>query len=101
MGRELVRQLAAAGCDVATCDVSAETMAEIEWTAWNDQIVPEIERMKGEFLPAGTVYVDPNQQVRADDRSTTRVVYTGLFTPGPDRVSASMAMPCQPSSFSR
>ena len=59
----------------------AETMAEIEWTAWNDQVVPELERMKNEFLPAGTQYVDPNQQVRAEDRSTTRVVYTGLFTP--------------------
>jgi NAD(P)-dependent dehydrogenase (short-subunit alcohol dehydrogenase family) len=28
MGRELTRQLAAAGCSVATCDVSAENMAE-------------------------------------------------------------------------
>ncbi len=28
MGRELVRQLAAEGCSVAMCDVSAETMAE-------------------------------------------------------------------------
>ena len=28
MGRELVRQLAKEGCHVATCDVSAETMAE-------------------------------------------------------------------------
>ena len=28
MGRELVRQLAAEGCHVATCDVSAEAMAE-------------------------------------------------------------------------
>jgi NAD(P)-dependent dehydrogenase (short-subunit alcohol dehydrogenase family) len=28
MGRELTRQLAAAGCHVAICDVSAETMAE-------------------------------------------------------------------------
>ena len=28
MGRELVRQLVAAGCNVAMCDVSAETMAE-------------------------------------------------------------------------
>ncbi len=28
MGRELVRQLAAAGCHVALCDVSVETMAE-------------------------------------------------------------------------
>ena len=30
MGRELVRQLAAQGCHVATCDVSAETLAETE-----------------------------------------------------------------------
>ena len=28
MGRELVRQLSAAGCQVATCDVSAENLAE-------------------------------------------------------------------------
>lgn len=28
MGRELVRQLAAEGCNVATCDVSADTLAE-------------------------------------------------------------------------
>ena len=62
----------------------ADTMAEIEWQAWNDQVVPEIERMKGEFLPAGTEYEDPNQQVPAADRASTRVVYTGLFTPRPD-----------------
>jgi hypothetical protein len=63
-----------------------ETMAEIEWTAWNDQIAPELERMKSEFLPAGTVYGDPNQQVSEGDRAETRVVYTGLFTPGPNTV---------------
>jgi hypothetical protein len=62
----------------------AETMAEIEWTAWNDRVVPEIERMKGEFLPAGTVYEDPNQRVPEDERPHTRIVYTGLFTPGPE-----------------
>ena len=56
----------------------AETMAEIEWAAWNDQIVPELERMQNEFLPAGTVYDDPNQQVRRGPTRTTRVVYTGL-----------------------
>jgi hypothetical protein len=61
-----------------------EAMAEIEWAAWTDQVVPELERMKDEFLPAGTTYADPNQDVRDDDRSTTRVVYTGLFTPRPD-----------------
>ena len=64
----------------------AETMAEIEWAAWNDQVVPELERMRAEFLPAGTVYDDPNQQVGEDDRGTTRVVYTGLFTPRSDTV---------------
>ena len=62
----------------------AETMAEIEWTAWNDQVVPEIERMRGEFLPDGTAYDDPNQAVPEADRPTTRVVYTGLFSPRPD-----------------
>ncbi len=30
MGRELVRQLAAAGCDVATCDVMPDNLAETE-----------------------------------------------------------------------
>jgi hypothetical protein len=59
----------------------AETMAEIEWTAWNDQVGPELERMQREFLPAGTVYDDPNRHVPAADRVKTRVVYTGLFTP--------------------
>ena len=61
----------------------AETMAEIEWAAWNDQVVPEIERMKGEFLPAGAPYDDVNQRVPEGERPTTRVVYTGLFTAGP------------------
>jgi len=61
-----------------------ETMAEIEWTAWNEQVVPELERMKNEFLPAGTVYDDPNQHVAEEDRVSTRVVYTGLFTPVPN-----------------
>jgi hypothetical protein len=61
----------------------ADTMAEIEWTAWNDQVVPELQRMKAEFLPPGTVYDDPNQRVPEADRPGTRVVYTGLFTPGP------------------
>jgi hypothetical protein len=61
-------------------------MAEIEWTAWNDQVVPELERMRAEFLPAGHAYVDPNQHVPAEDRGRTRVTYTGLFTPGPDAI---------------
>jgi hypothetical protein len=59
----------------------AETMAEIEWAAWNEQVVPELERMKAEFLPPASTYADPNVHVRDEDRATTRVVYTGLFTP--------------------
>ena len=59
----------------------ADTAAEIEWTAWNDQVVPELERMKNEFLPAGVVYTDPNQDVAEAELPTRRVVYTGLFTP--------------------
>jgi hypothetical protein len=62
----------------------AETMAEIEWAAWNEQVVPELERMKAEFLPPGTTYEDPNAHVPEDDRASTRVVYTGLFTPRPE-----------------
>jgi hypothetical protein len=62
----------------------ADVMAEIEWTAWNDQVVPEIERMRGEFLPADAHYEDPNRAVPESDRASTRVVYTGLFTPGPN-----------------
>jgi hypothetical protein len=59
----------------------AETMAEIEWTAWQEQIVPELERMKREFLPAGTAYEDPNRDIAESDRPHTRVTYTGLFSP--------------------
>jgi len=62
----------------------AETMAEIEWAAWCDQVAPELDRMRAEFLPPGAVYDDPNQRVPEADRRRTRVVYTGLFTPGPD-----------------
>jgi hypothetical protein len=40
--------------------------------------------MRAEFLPADTEYVDPNQAVADDARATTRVVYTGLFTPRAD-----------------
>lgn len=60
-----------------------ERAAEIEWSAWNDQIVPEIPRWIEEFLPEGTVFHDVNQEVAEADRPTTRVVYRGLFTPGP------------------
>jgi len=67
----------------------AETMAEIEWGAWNALITPEIDRMKNEFLPAGTVYEDPNQNVPENDRVRTRVIYTGLFTPNASTVQLS------------
>ena len=67
----------------------AETMAEIEWTAWNDQVVPELERMQREYLPAGRVYVDPNRNVPAAERVRTRVIYTGLFTPDSSTVALS------------
>jgi hypothetical protein len=58
-----------------------ETMAEIEWTAWTQQVVPELERMKNHFLPSSARYEDPNQRVPESERATTRVKYTGLFTP--------------------
>jgi hypothetical protein len=58
-----------------------ETMAEIEWTAWRDQISAELARMKTEFLPADTTYEDPNASVPEDERAARRVVYTGLFSP--------------------
>jgi len=59
----------------------AGTAAEIEWTAWNDQTRPELDRMRSEFLPAGTEYDDPNARVPESERATTRVDYGGLFTP--------------------
>jgi hypothetical protein len=67
----------------------AETMAEIEWAAWNDQVVPELERMKQEFLPDGKVYEDPNRNVAANERVGTRVIYAGLFTPDSSTVELS------------
>ncbi|MEZ5143420.1 MAG: hypothetical protein R2726_13010 [Acidimicrobiales bacterium] len=65
------------------------TMAEIEWAAWNDQVVPELARMRAEFLPAGVQYQDPNQAVPESERAHTRVVYVGLFSPRPDTVELS------------
>jgi hypothetical protein len=67
----------------------ADTAAEIEWTAWSDQTAPELERMKSEFLPAGTEYSDPNPTVPAGERPTTRVVYKGLFSPRPSMIDLS------------
>ncbi|HVV37268.1 MAG TPA: hypothetical protein VHC63_11740 [Acidimicrobiales bacterium] len=55
----------------------AEVALEIEWAAWNDQMRPEIDRMRAEFLPASVTYDDPN----AHDDRTRRPVYTGLFSP--------------------
>ncbi len=66
-----------------------KTMEEIEWQAWIDQTAPEIERMKGEFLPVGHEYRDVNQDVPEADRPTTRVVYTGLFDPRPSAAELS------------
>ncbi len=40
MGRELVRQLVAEGCNVALCDISAETMAETRRLCTNDAPAP-------------------------------------------------------------
>ena len=37
MGRELVRQLVAKGCNVAMCDVSAESMAETRQHCANER----------------------------------------------------------------
>jgi hypothetical protein len=61
----------------------ADVAAEVEWAAWNEQMTPELDRMREEFLPAGTTYADPNQAVADADRAGTRVVYTGLFSPRP------------------
>src|SRR5690349_21796737 len=59
----------------------AGTSAEIEWAAWNDQMTPELARMRAEFLPASLEYADPNAEVAEADRPTTRVTYAGLFSP--------------------
>jgi len=57
-----------------------ETMHEIEWAAWTDQVVPEFERMRGEFLPAHVRSDDPNADVSLEQRVATRVVYAWPFT---------------------
>ncbi len=68
-----------------------ETRAQIEWAAWNELVVPEIERMRREFLPAGRAYEDPNRGVPESERVRTRVIYTGLFTP--DASTAELSKP--------
>lgn len=55
----------------------ADIAHEIEWAAWTDQMAPELERMRAEFLPSSVEYVDPN----IDRAHTERVIYTGLFSP--------------------
>jgi len=57
-----------------------ETMHEIEWAAWTDQVAPEIDRMRGEFLPASVGSDDPNQHVEPGDRARTRVVHAWPFS---------------------
>ena len=82
---ELYMQLCVDGwADEVAKRYGADTMAEIEWAAWTEQIAPELARMRSEFLPDDVVYEDPNQRVRQEDRGSTRVVYTGLFSPRPD-----------------
>jgi len=58
-----------------------ETALEIEWTGWSDQVLPELERMRREFLPPGVTYENPNALICESDRTKTRPDYTGLFTP--------------------
>ena len=87
---DLYMQLCVDGwADEVSKRYGSEAMAEIEWAAWNDQIAPELPRMKSEFLPADLVYEDSNQLVPAEDRGSTRVVYGGLFSPRPDMVDYS------------
>ena len=87
---ELYMQLCVDGwADEVSKRYGNEAMAEIEWAAWNDQIAPELSRMKSEFLPAELVYEDANQLVPPEDRGSTRVVYGGLFSPRPDMVDYS------------
>ena len=66
-------------------------MAEMEWAAWLDLTLPEIARMQSEFLPTGASFDDPNQAVPEAHRATTRVRYTGPFTP--DASTASLSKP--------
>ena len=46
--------------------------------------------MKQEFLPAGTVYQDPNVDVPEDERVGRRVIYTPFLA---GRTSAELAAP--------
>lgn len=75
--------------DECTRRFGAERAAELEWSAWFDQIKPEIDRWTREFLPEGTTFDDVNEQVPEDERETTRVVYRNLFTPDDDTIELS------------
>ena len=68
----------------------SETMAEIEWAAWNDQIAPEFGAHE-ERVPSGGSRLRRRQSVwsRRKSRASTRVVYSGLFSPRPDMVDYS------------
>ena len=63
--------------DEITRRYDADTMADIEWAAWTDQIAPEIDRWKRAYLPAGHHYEDPNPLVPEDRRRGTRIDYSG------------------------
>ena len=58
MGRELTRQLAAAGCSVAICDVSADTMAETKALA-------EVDARDGATVSTFVADVSDEQQLAA------------------------------------
>src|SRR5881227_2613604 len=57
MGRELVRQLVAEGCNVAMCDVSADSMAETRQLCANERSPP------GARITAHVVDVSDETQV--------------------------------------
>ena len=65
-------------------------MAEIEWAAWNDQIVARA-RAHEDRVPARRHRLRRPEPAgrRGATAPTTRVVYTGLFTPRPDAVELS------------
>ena len=72
--------------DECTRRFGADRAAELEWSAWFDQIKPEVDRWISEFLPEGTIFEDVNELVADEDRQTSRVVYRNLFTPDDDTI---------------
>jgi hypothetical protein len=67
----------------------AETMAEIEWAAWNDQVVARDRAHEGR-VPAGRPrsYEDPNQRVAEADRPRPGSSTPGCSRPAPTRASS-------------